>query len=233
MYTNPNQTEEFIERYQNLPPDIRELLDYGIVDKVIEEVAVENRFTKEQEDILRMEIELVLYMFLPRQGFINRIKESLEIETSIAEIITAYIDQELFSLVEPIMNFLDDQFTPGKEVVAGATLEGSGIEEVLPSAEAASALKEFQAPADEIEPAPTFAASAMPPSTPVITPEQPTITKPDQTETPRIPAIHTFESDAKNVHGYGVFVNKNNDDEEVHRSTQDDVIGNSSTAESK
>jgi len=116
MYQNPSQPQAMQERYKELPPHIMELFEYGTVDFVIDSLAKEYGLSEEQKIGLRMEIELVLYLFLPRKGFVERLKESLQTEHIRTEQIAARVEDDLFTIVDDILTFVESQFNDEGEV---------------------------------------------------------------------------------------------------------------------
>lgn len=114
MYDISRQPESMQRRYGQLPEEIRELFDYETVDVIIHDTTREFGLNEAQKDALQMEIELVLYLFLPRTGFIERLQDSLEIDRGLAEKITAKVETDLFTIVDNILTFVESQFADGQ-----------------------------------------------------------------------------------------------------------------------
>lgn len=216
MYDTSHQPEAMQARYKFLPPDITELFEYGTVELVVDETAKEFGLIDEQKALLSMEIELILFFFLPRKGLIERLRETLEIDQALATQIAAKIESDLFSIVDSMLD------------VAEAEFEST----------------EATAPTPEItQPEPAVTASNTPPEIAVSTPEAtnlivepkpgvPTTTVPEPATTPQIATVkpmRTFPDDfnAGRAHSYGAFRPEGEDndgDEPTHSSNQDDVL---------
>ena len=218
MYENINQPEEMRERYKALPPEVTELFEYGTVDFVLDNLVHGFTLGDEQKAALRMEIELVLYFFLPRIGFVERLQDSLEIDQPKAEQIYAYIEENLFVIVDNILTFADKEL--------GDNTKTEAVPESLPTPPAP------QKPAAQVPLPPSGQPSFITKvdTTPINKPI--TTEKPTQTETPHsnVKPLRTFAEDVElsRAHSYGAFRSNTpeaeEDDEPVHRSSQDDIM---------
>lgn len=217
MYENINQPEEMRERYKALPTEITELFEYGTVDFVLNNLAQEFALGDEQKEALRMEIELVLYFFLPRMGLVERLQDSLEIDRVKAEQIYAYVEENLFIIVDDILTFTDKELKDDTET-----------EEAVPVAQVALPATEKPIAPAPLPPSgkPSFITKVDTPPAKPIAPE-----KPPQAETPHsnVRPLRTFAEDVElsRAHSYGAFrsnTREADDDEPVHRSSQDDII---------
>lgn len=217
MYENTNQPEEMRKRYKALPPEVTELFEYGTVDFVLDNIVHEFALSDEQKDVLRMEIELVLYFFLPRIGFVERLQDSLEIETTKAAQIYAYIEENLFVIVDDILTVTDKEFTPekGSEVALqtqSTTPQQAVTPEPLPPSGSPSFITKVDTP-----PAPKT--------------EVPAVAPVKENTYSQVKPLRTFAQDVElsRAHSYGTFRGNNpqeedDDGEPVHRSSQDDII---------
>lgn len=192
MYSNQDQPIQMLERYKDLPKEITDLFEYGTVEVIIDTVVKEYALKETQKNALLMEIEMVLYMFLTRDGFENRIQESLEVPTETAVDIAYRVENELFIIVDPILSHFEQELKnlSELEVVSNTT----PLHEIL---EPATTSPEIQKPADTL---------------------------------PGLRPIRTFTEDVNlsRAHGYGAFRSNETEtstEEDVHRSSQDDIIG--------
>lgn len=221
MYENINQPEEMRERYKVLPPEVTELFDYGTVDFVLDNIVHEFTLGDEQKDSLRMEIELVLYFFLPRIGFVERLQESLEIDQAKAEQIYAYIEENLFVIVDEMLTFADKEFS-----------EGEGVETAPLATEPTPPTPAPQKPTAPTPLPPSGQPSLITKVDTLPTNQPVAAEKHIQAETPHsnVKPLRTFAQDVElsRAHSYGAFRSNTpeveDDEEPVHRSSQDDII---------
>lgn len=197
MYENSNQPEKMRTRYQELPPEITELFEYGTVDVVLGDITDEFALNDDQKESLRMEIELVLYCFLPRTGMVERIKESLTTEEAVAERIAARIEEDLFVMVDDLLTTVEKQFngTENKLIAPDkgpATIGETGQPEETPVASAQVETSEAQS---NVKPLRTFA---------------------EDVEISRAHSYGAFRS--------GDDASSSEEDEPVYHSSQDDII---------
>lgn len=111
MNDDREQLEEMTKRYKVLPPDIIELYEYGTVDVVVENIAKNFNFNEEQAELLRMEIDMVLHLFVPQEELVTNIEESLEIDATKANQISEIIESDLFIVVDDILKIASEQLT--------------------------------------------------------------------------------------------------------------------------
>lgn len=200
MYGNSLQPKKMQERYNQLPPQITELFDYGTVGLSIDNITSEFNLTERQKEALLMETELVLYLFLPRLGFIERLQESLEIDQSLAEQVASEIENNIFFIVNDLLDFSDNQFK-----------QESGTPTTIPNAQPQTNNKTI------------ITKSTNPPASEIIG-------HAEESAGQNIKPLRTFAEDVQSsrVHGYGAFhsgeVTEGNDSDPVHRSSQDDII---------
>lgn len=217
MYENINQPEAMRERYKALPPEVTELFEYGTVDFVLDNIVHEFALGDEQKDALRMEIELVLYFFLPRIGFVERLQDSLEIDTIKAGQIYAYVEENLFVIVDDILTFTDKELSLEEEVETTPQVQSISTQQsVAPAPLPPSGLPSFITKED----APSAPKTEVPTAAPV-----------KENPYSQVKPLRTFAQDVElsRAHSYGAFrgnTPKDGDDDEepVHRSSQDDII---------
>lgn len=220
MYENINQPDEMRERYKALPPEVTELFEYGTVDFVLDNIVHEFILSDEQKDVLRMEIELVLYFFLPRIGFVERLQDSLEIDQAKAEQIYAYIEENLFIIVADILTIADKELSESIEV-----------ETTSVATEPTPPVPQKPITRTPLPPSglPSFITKVDTPAAPE--PEKP-VEKTPAKENPysNVKPLRTFAEDVElsRAHSYGTFRGNNpeeeEDDEPTYRSSQDDIM---------
>lgn len=110
-----NQPPEMQERYDSLPQEIKELFEYDTIGVVLKNIALQFGLNKTQAKLLRMEVELVLYFFLPSDGLKERLQESLSIESERAGQIVDQLENDLFIIVKPGLELANKIFS-GEEV---------------------------------------------------------------------------------------------------------------------
>ena len=110
-----NQTDLIKQRKELMPQEVRDLIEMNVVSDVVAEVRNNYGLTKRQAVLLENEIILVLMFFLPHKGLIDRITESLEINYSLAERISLYLQTEIFDLVEEYLLTVDKYFSGTNE----------------------------------------------------------------------------------------------------------------------
>lgn len=111
MYNNQSQPETMRERYPKLPKEILALFEYGTVDLVLENIAREYTLNEEQRLSLRMELELTLYLFLPRNTLLERLDESLGIDREEIEMILSDLEENLLMVADPILVAAEKKFS--------------------------------------------------------------------------------------------------------------------------
>lgn len=213
MYDTSHQPEAMQARYKFLPPDITELFEYGTVELVVDETVKQFGLVDEQKALLLMEIELILFFFLPRKGFVERLRDSLEIDQSQATQIAAKIEGDLFSIIDSMLDVAEAEFE--------STEETTPTSEVMQTEPAATTPPEMAVSTPEatnliVEPKPGAPTAPIP--EPVTIPQTATV-KP----------MRTFPDDfnAGRAHSYGAFRPEGEDndgDEPTHSSNQDDVL---------
>jgi hypothetical protein len=204
MYDISQQPEKMRSRYGELPEEIKELFEYGTVETVLDSAAVEFGLSDEQKSLLQMETELVLFLFLTRVGFVERVQESLEIELSRAELIGSRIESDLFVIVDNILTAVENELNnPSGQSTTVASNNPQPI--VLPPLGSMDVLTENK-------------GSASGP-----------VNVPDEATENNLKPLRTFamDVDMNRAHGYGAFRSEDADNEgstPVHRSNQDDII---------
>lgn len=149
----------------------------------------------DQVEALKIEVELVLCLFETREDLVDRIVVNLKVDEERAVAIKQYLDENLFITVEAILDFADDQWLENE--VESIKSRATEAPTVIPPIEEA-----------EIE------------EKPLPNPEPQPLVKP----------LRTFADDINlnRAHGYGAFRSGEStakkEDEEIHRSSQDDII---------
>lgn len=215
MYDTSHQPETMQVRYKFLPSTITDLFEYRTVELVIDETTKEFGLNEEKRGALLMEIELVLFLFLTRKGFVERLRESLEIDQGRATQIAAKIESDLFSLIDAELD------------VAEAEFEANEV----------SALDEVSSIDTPISTSTNVQQETIPPQSqnlivePQISPVAPSIPEPTTIVPPlaTVKPMRTFPDDfnAGRAHSYGAFRPEGDDndpDETTHSSSQDDVL---------
>ncbi len=216
MYDTSHQPEAMQVRYKYLPPSIIELFEYQTVQFVIDETAKEFGLNDEKKAALLMEIELILFFFTTRVGFVERLRDSLEVDQRKATQIAAKVETDLFSIVDQILDAAEAEF--------------ESVEEETPVVEATQNEVVSTSPNSQPEPTATTAEPASlivepKPNTTVPPTPEPIVPPPITTVKP----MRTFPDDfnAGRAHSYGAFRPEGEDndpDEPIHSSSQDDVL---------
>lgn len=203
MYENSLQPKEMQERYQELPPQITELFEYGTVSSVLDATAREFGLKEEQRVALRMEIELVLYLFLPKTGLIERLQDSLKINQSLAEQLTAKIEGEIFLLISDLLDFAEEQFREE------TTTTSDNKREVTSSS--------------------TNEEKSFIPKEIVTENKTPNSVETEEPKEEGVKSIRTFAEDMEvsRAHSYGAFRSNDEEtdgDDPIHQTNQDDIL---------
>lgn len=201
MYDTSHQPESMQARYKFLPPEITELFEFGTVELIMDQAALEFGLNDSQKEGLLMEVELVLYFFLTRKGLVERLRETLEVDQARATQIAAKLENDLFIIVDDLLDAIEKEFESEDTEVAPVP------EETSTSAPPAETLPTTPAP------------TTYPPETP-----------PNPATLAAVKPMRTYSDDVNmsRAHSYGAFKPEGDDgdpDEPVHRSNQDDIIG--------
>lgn len=121
--------ETIVQRYETMPPEIRDLFDLGLIERSTKEISETFVLTEEQRIALENQIVMVVLLFLPREGFESRIAETLSIDHSAADTIAGYLQNELFDLIDDVLEATDEQFRTNTQA---ATNENRVVEKVEP-----------------------------------------------------------------------------------------------------
>ncbi len=193
-----------------LPEEITELFEYGTVDQVIDECMSEFGLRDYHRAALRMEIELVLFLFFTRAGLSERLRDSLEIEEIRANLIAQKLNDDLFIIVDGLLTFVEQQF--------------SGTRDEMPPVVLTPEVATTDSAAGPIETPPAPRPAEQPPADSETSPNTP------QTKDTELKPLRTFamDVDMSRVHGYGAYksgeAEADGDDTPVHRSSQDDIM---------
>lgn len=184
------------KRLEALPSSIRELFVFDTVGVVISDVTKMFSLSDDQAEALRIEVGLVLCLFETRDDLGERIANNLQVDSERANAIKQYLDENLFIMVEEVLDFADDQWLEGEiELLKNRTVE---TPTVLPPVD----LEEIK------EEPPTN-----PESQPLVKPLR---TFADDIDISRAHGYGAFRS--------GENLPKPDEDETIHRSNQDDII---------
>ncbi|MEZ4200454.1 MAG: hypothetical protein R3B69_02580 [Candidatus Paceibacterota bacterium] len=104
------QEQRLVDQYKKLPPELKELIDFGSVDVVIKNATREFALNEEQSVLLENEVMLVLLLMLPIDGFATRVREALEIEFHKAAELEVYVKENLFDLEAEIFELTEAEF---------------------------------------------------------------------------------------------------------------------------
>jgi len=93
---------EIQDRLDILPYEIMDLIDSDLFEAVMIEQQESHSLSDDQIRLLENETILVLTFFSPREEFTDNVAESLAIEHSLAEVIGAEVQTDIFEMVEDI-----------------------------------------------------------------------------------------------------------------------------------
>lgn len=143
------------ERYRELPEEITELFEYGTVTQVIDRIVKEFGLREESKELLQMEIEMVLFFFLTREGLAARLIDSLEINETRAAEIAKQLDDDLFVIVDDLLTYAEQQFAgtdmPTPTLITDAPLEPK------PASETSTTVPVIPESPQQLKPLRTFA----------------------------------------------------------------------------
>ena len=204
------------ERISILPEEITEIFTLGILDDTLAKLGSSSNLSLVQKRILETEVSLVLLLFLPKTGFTERITEALEISHAEAESIASLIEEEIFFLVDDILEEVDASFN-GNKMTSPRTPPTT----------------ETQTPTAPAQP--SISSTPLTTSTPEqpIAPQTP-ITQAvaeqnvaEKTAETVVKPLRTMAADVDSIHGYGAYrkMFPDQDDEGVvHATSQEDVL---------
>lgn len=147
-YNNQLQPEPMRERYSKLPKEILELFEYGTVDLVLENIVTEYGLSEEQSQSLRMEVELTLYLFLPRNTLLERLVESLGMDREEVEMMISDLEENLFVVVDPLLTATEKKFSSRANV--SETNTGNVQEEQTPTPNESQVVKTLRTFSDDM-----------------------------------------------------------------------------------
>lgn len=99
-----------IERYKVLPEDLKEIIEFGLLDKVIATVRNDHHLNEDQAILLENHLMLILLLILPSYDITDKLKEILGVDEFRASLIANYLKTDLFDLVEDILEVTDEKF---------------------------------------------------------------------------------------------------------------------------
>lgn len=182
------------ERIEILPEELVTLATDGTVAATIFLLQEKYTLTEKQVTLLENEILLVLALFLSPQEFTQNVQDSLEVTQETAQAIADEVNEEIFSLVQDI---LDTVVKARKEL--NTNLGTANLQAKLEKKDNLEQLTETFEKRD---------------------PQR--LTDPNVQEyTGNVEPIHTMEEDMGRIHGYGAYREKykDQDDAEDARST--------------
>jgi hypothetical protein len=199
------------ERFDILPKEIMEIITGGLMEAVVIGIANTYSLSQEQADALENEIILVLSFFIPRNEFVQNVTESLGVDPVIAQAIGAEVESNIFELVEDV--FLE--VAESTEAQIRMSLEETAdkktdLQKLAESFAEKSKRAQMSAPSD-VAPVPTTISS---------TPEVATQTVVREAVTP----LRTMKDDVNRIHGYGAYNEARENDENVVRSNQNNIL---------
>jgi|GEM_PF-3245712 len=198
MYDTSQLPEIMQKRFTALPANIVELYEYGTVEVVVNNAARQFRLTTDQQIDLQMEVDLILYLFVSKNGLTDRLIEYLAIDKTTATGINNFLDDELFAIVanelQQASEILDQENQPNQpSVITSVIPENIKI----------------------VEPVATEPVATNTPETKNIDPNS-------------VKPLRTFAEDVEisRNHGYGVFRPQEEigEDQPIYSSSQDDII---------
>lgn len=167
------------ERASIVPEELVDLITGGTVDATVSELVVEYGLTELQKKLLENEICLVLLLFLSPDSFGERLEESLEVGYEASQTIARRVNEEIFYLVDDILDSVEQA---RKEL--GESKGIASLPQKMERREDLTKLADMLSlPRTQQEPAvPTTADSS------------------------GVEPIRTMEADMNRVHGYGAYV---------------------------
>lgn len=107
---NQGTDQQILERYREMPEEIRDLFDMGIIDRAVTMVSQQYGLTEEQSILLGNQIALTVLLFLPKDDFDGRLVSALNIGPEKATGITTVIESEVFLLVDDLLEEANGRF---------------------------------------------------------------------------------------------------------------------------
>ena len=97
------------DRLELLPSSIRDLYTFDTVDVIISNAAKEFDLTEEQASLLKIEVDLIISLFESRDDLIDRLINEFGFEEVKAINIKQFLDDNLFIIIEQILEAADTE----------------------------------------------------------------------------------------------------------------------------
>lgn len=187
---------DFQERIEILPAELLALVTDGTLDAVVFRVSQKYALTEEQSRLLENEIILVLTLFFGTDTFVENVQESLGIDNETARGIHHDVSEDLFSLVQDII----DTVAKAKREIQ-TTLTGIDLGKRMEKRDDLTRLQE------------------------AFTQQTPLAPKTDTNEDAlsSVQPIRTMEQDMSKVHGYGAYREMEAEQQQTI-SSQDEIL---------
>lgn len=187
---------DFQERIEILPAELLALVTDGTLDAVVFRVSQKYALTEEQSRLLENEIILVLTLFFGTDTFVENVQESLGIDNETARGIHHDVSEDLFSLVQDII----DTVAKAKREIQ-TTLTGIDLGKRMEKRDDLTRLQE------------------------AFTQQTPLAPKTDTNEDTlsSVQPIRTMEQDMSKVHGYGAYREMEAEQQQTI-SSQDEIL---------
>ncbi len=187
---NPQTTTEEQDlqtRFSELPEEIMALITGGTLDTTMESLKATYELSDDQVRLLENETILTLAFFAPRSEFAANIKEVLQIDQAIAEIIALDIESEIFDPVGEYFAIVEEEIEESEGTADITATEVKKKEELRNLAQT------FGQPSPERL-------------------ENPEV----QTLTENVEPLRTMEGDMNRIHGYGAYREEQTSTEETN-----------------
>lgn len=112
------------ERYETLPTPIRELFDFDVIERFMAEISVQFNLSTHDQVQIENEIALTLLFFFPSYNISDRLlKAELELEPSQIPLVVSSIQNELFFMVEDVLEATDERFRENQREIETKSVE--------------------------------------------------------------------------------------------------------------
>ncbi len=198
---------DVLERLEVLPKELVDLITDGTLDATVYTAQEKYGLTEEQTKLLENEIILVLALFLSKRTFVDHVRESLAVDEETAFGIGEIVKEEIFSLVEDILQIVDD----ARKEVSTAVGEVDLVKKLERRDDLSRLQQTLSAPRTPVAPipvAPTRIVEPTPNPEPIPTPvTTPTPVAPlvDEDSEDDVEPIRTMDQDINRIHGYGAY----------------------------
>jgi len=111
----PYTPEQIQERYDRLPPDIREAIDSVSTTSIIVDIGQKNGLMYDQIEELVNEVGLVLVGLTPSPMFVSNIARRMQIDTGRAMLVTQDINKQIFDKMRDSLKKIEEEHGEGTE----------------------------------------------------------------------------------------------------------------------